>query len=179
MVDAPASILAPASATCLDDRARRVLEEACDRGLTLVTAEGCTGGFLASLLTDAPGLSQAFERGFVVGSDGARQDLLGVSAQVLAHDGAVSERTVRAMAEGALARSRADLSVAITGFLQAGAAADEPAGLIHFATARRGQGVLHRMLRFGDLGRTQLRLRAADIALQMLRDRMILAANAA
>jgi nicotinamide-nucleotide amidase len=175
MAEAPA----PALATALDDRARRVLEEACDRGLTLATAESCTGGLLASLLTEIPGLSHAFERGFVAGSDEAKHELLGVPTHVLDHDGAVSERTVRAMAEGALTRSRADVSIAITGFTETGAAADEPAGLVHFATTRRGQGTLHRILRFGDIGRAEVRLQAINIALQMLRDRMILAANAA
>lgn len=170
---------ASAPARTLDDLARRVLEEACDRGLTLATAENCTGGLLAALLTDLPGLSHAFERGFVANSEAALQDLLGVPAHVLDHDGAVSERAVRAMAEGALARSQADISIAITGFTSAGAAADEPAGLIHFATTRRGQGTLHRILRFGDIGRAQVRLKAIDVALRMLRDRMILAANAA
>ncbi len=149
------------------------------RGLTLATAESCTGGLLAYLLTEIPGLSQAFDRGFVANSDAAKQELLGVSDHVLDHDGAVSERTVRAMAEGALARSRADVSIAIAGFTEAGAAADEPAGLVHFATTRSGQGTLHRILRFGDIGRAQVRFKAMDVALQMLRDRMILAANAA
>lgn len=170
---------ASAPARTLDDLARRVLEEACDRGLTLTTAESCTGGLFASLLTDVPGLSHAFDRGFVANSDTARQELLGVPAHILHHHGAVSEPTVRAMAEGALARSHADVAIAIAGFTSAGAAADEPAGLVHFATARRGQGVLHRILRFGDIGRTQIRLKVAEVALQMLRDRMILAANAA
>ena len=111
-----AEALEPALPGWLDDLTIKVLEEACRRELMLATAESCTGGLLASLLTDVPGCSHAFERGFVTYSEEAKRDLLGVPAQVLKEDGAVSERCAVAMADGALANSKADIAIAVTGF---------------------------------------------------------------
>lgn len=174
-----AEALDPALPPALDELTRFVLREACDRRLKLVTAESCTGGLLASLLTDIPGCSHAFERGFVVYTDEAKQDLLGVPARILARAGAVSEEAARAMAEGAIANSRGDLALSITGFAERGPGPDEPAGLVHFACARRGRTTCHQVRRFGDVGRAEVRIRALETALQMLRDGMIGAADAA
>lgn len=156
--------------SALDELARVVLREACDRGMALVTAESCTGGLLASLLTDIPGMSHAFERGFVVYTHAAKHELLGVPADILETEGAVSERCARAMAEGALARSKGDVAVSITGFTEDGPG--QPAGLVHLAGARRSRPTRHRVLRLGDVGRAKVRLGSVQAALEMLRDQL-------
>jgi nicotinamide-nucleotide amidase len=161
----------------VDELAKLVLREACDRGLKLATAESCTGGLLASLLTDIPGLSHAFERGFVTYTDDAKHEMLGVSPEVLRTDGAVSERAAGAMAEGALGYSRADIAVSITGYAEAGP--ESEAGLVHFASARRNQPTSYELHRFGDVGRAEVRLQCLRVALGMIRDRMIRAAASA
>src|SRR4029453_810389 len=97
---------------------------------------GGPGGCVASVLAALPGLSHAFERGFVTYTHDAKREMLGVSDDILERDGAVSERCAVAMAEGALAPSRAHLALSITGFTEGGP--DQPAGLVHFACARRG-----------------------------------------
>jgi competence/damage-inducible protein CinA C-terminal domain len=161
-----AEALDPAVTPDIDRLAERVLGEACDRNLRLAAAESCTGGLLASLLTDLPGLSHAFERGFVVYTHEAKHEMLGVPLAVLDKDGAVSERCARAMAEGALAHSRADVAIAITGFAEGGPG--QPAGLVHFACARHGSPTHHRKEAFGEVGRAEVRLRALKTALEML-----------
>jgi nicotinamide-nucleotide amidase len=161
-----AEALEPAVPSDVDDLAGRVLREACDRDLTLATAESCTGGLLASLLTDLPGLSHAFERGFVTYTHAAKQEMLGVPQAVLDEDGAVSEPCAKAMAEGALAQSRAHVALSITGFTEAGPG--QPAGLVHFACARRGGPTIHRREAFGDIGRAEVRVAALRVALEML-----------
>lgn len=171
-----AEALDPAIPPNVEELAQSVLSEACDRGLLLATAESCTGGLLASLLTDIPGKSHAFERGFVTYTDEAKNELLGVPMEVLRADGAVSEAAARAMAEGALAGSRADIAVSITGFAEA--APDGPAGLVHFACARKGRPTLHREMRYGDVGRAEVRLKALDTALGMMRDQLAWARKA-
>lgn len=166
-----AEALDPAIPQSVDALAQLVLREACDRDLKLATAESCTGGLLASLLTDMPGQSHAFERGFVTYTHEAKHELLGVPMEVLETDGAVSERTARAMAEGAVACSRADLAAAITGFAEG--APGQPAGLVHFACARRHGPTRHKLVRFGDIGRARLRVKALEVALGMLRDQLL------
>lgn len=165
---AMAEALAPPLPDDIDQIAEAVLALACESGLMLATAESCTGGLLASLLTDIPGKSHAFERGFVTYTDAAKQELLGVPAGLLQAAGAVSEPCARAMAEGALAHARADIAVAITGFAEAGP--DQPAGLVHVACARRGGPTQHRVERFGAVGRAEVRLSALRVALSMLYD---------
>lgn len=156
----------------LDDLTKFVLREACERGAKLVTAESCTGGLLASLLTDIPGLSHAFERGFVTYTNEAKQQMLGVPAEVLETDGAVSERAARAMAEGAIAYSEGQIAVAITGYAEAPPEGGT-AGLVHFASAVRNGATEHEVHRFGDIGRADVRLKCLEVALGMMRDRMI------
>jgi len=166
-----AEALDPAIPASVDELAKFVLREACDRGLKLATAESCTGGLLASLLTDIPGLSHAFERGFVTYTDEAKQQMLGVPADILQTDGAVSEAAARAMAEGALAFSEASVAVSITGFAEGGPG--QPAGLVHFASARAGRPTRHRERRFGEIGRAEVRVRALETALGLLRDELL------
>lgn len=156
----------------LDLLTQQVLREASDRGLMLVTAESCTGGLLASLLTDIPGCSHAFERGFVVYTDDAKHELLDVPREVLDTDGAVSARAARAMAEGALAQSKGHIALSITGFAETGPGPDDEAGLVHFASARKGQPTVHLERHFGDVGRAQVRLGCLRTALEMMLDRL-------
>jgi nicotinamide-nucleotide amidase len=171
-----AEALEPALPSSIDELAKFVLKEACDRRLTLAAAESCTGGLLASLLTDIPGLSHAFERGFVVYTEDAKHELLGVAREILATDGAVSERAARAMAEGALGHSHADIAAAITGFTEG--APGETAGRVHLACVRRGRPTVHRRCDFGDVGRAKVRLGALEAALSMMRDQLTGAAAA-
>jgi nicotinamide-nucleotide amidase len=160
-----AEALDPAIPDDIERLAQEVLQAACDRELMLATAESCTGGLLASLLTDIPGKSHAFERGFVTYSDDAKHELLGVSRMILEDDGAVSEAAARAMAEGAIAASRADLAVSVTGFSEG-----PEAGLVHLACARRDGSTCHRLERFGDVGRAEVRLRALRVGLQLFQN---------
>ncbi|KTT68848.1 CinA family protein [Sphingomonas endophytica] len=147
--------------------ATRVLEAACARDLSIVTAESCTGGLLASLLTDVEGASHAFERGFVVYSSKAKCELLGIAAEQIDRCGAVSEDVARAMAEGALRHSDGDVALAITGFAGPGAPGDEP-GLVHLACRRRDGVTWHRECHFGDVGRGAVRGAALKVALELL-----------
>src|SRR5581483_5683317 len=99
---------------------RRLLQKAAERGLSLATAESCTGGMLASLLTDVQGVSHAFERGFVTYTHEAKNEMLGVPMDLIEEKGAVSKEVAIAMADGALACSRANIALAITGFADEG-----------------------------------------------------------
>jgi nicotinamide-nucleotide amidase len=129
-----------AMAAQIEAQAARLLEACRARGLKLATAESCTGGLLAAALTDVAGASAVVERGFVTYSNEAKNELLGVPAALFAQVGAVSEPVARAMAEGALAHAPVDVAVAITGIAgPGGGSAAKPVGLVHFATARRGE----------------------------------------
>jgi nicotinamide-nucleotide amidase len=140
-----------------------------EAGLMAATAESCTGGLIAALLTEIPGSSSVLERGFVVYSNAAKEELLGVPAEILAKHGAVSERTARAMAEGALAQSRAEVAVSVTGIAGPdGGTAAKPVGLVHFACARRGAPTVAREERFGDIGRDAVRLASVRVGLDLL-----------
>ncbi|MGF7147140.1 nicotinamide-nucleotide amidase [Sphingomonas zeicaulis] len=149
--------------------AAAVLEAACERSLRLATAESCTGGLIASLLTDVEGASHAFERGFVVYSEEAKCELLGVAPGEIDRCGAVSREVAIAMARGALAASHADIALAVTGFAGPAKPGDE-AGLVHFACAREGAPVVHREAHFGDIGRGPVRIECLRTALGMMRE---------
>ena len=152
----------------LEALAATVLAEAKAKGLRIATAESCTGGLIAGLLTEIPGSSEVFERGFVTYSNAAKAELLGVPEALLAAHGAVSEPVARAMAAGALRRSRAGLAVAVTGIAgPGGGTAEKPVGLVHIVAAKDGQ-TLHQEHRFGEVGRSQVRLRTAESALRLL-----------
>jgi nicotinamide-nucleotide amidase len=140
------------------------------RKATLVTAESCTGGLLAALVTEIPGSSHAFERGFVTYSNEAKTDLLGVGRETLARHGAVSEETARAMAAGALEKSSASLAVSVTGIAgPAGGTAEKPVGLVFLAcVGRAGPPALSR-LELGNRGRSAIRLAAVASALELVR----------
>jgi nicotinamide-nucleotide amidase len=150
-------------------RAADIVARYREAGLMAATAESCTGGLIAALLTEIPGSSSVLERGFVVYSNAAKEELLGVPAETLAKHGAVSERTARAMAEGALAQSRAEVAVSVTGIAGPdGGAAAKPVGLVHFACARRGAPTVAREERFGDIGRDAVRLASVRVGLDLL-----------
>ena len=159
--------LSPVLPDEVDRAARAVLQAACDRDLSLATAESCTGGLLASLLTDVEGVSGCFERGFVTYSEDAKTELLGVPKSLIDAHGAVSKPVAMAMAEGALRASRADIAAAGTGFAGPGAPHDEP-GRVHFAGARTGYPTRHREAHFGDIGRGPVRIECMRVALDML-----------
>lgn len=155
-------------AAALVDRAAALLAACRARGWMLATAESCTGGLVAALLTDVPGSSAAFERGFVTYSNAAKAEMLGVDPALIAAEGAVSEAVARGMASGALAHARADVAVSITGVAgPGGGTAAKPVGLVHFACARRGGGVVAVERRFGDMGRSAVRLASVAEALRL------------
>ena len=149
--------------------AAQVLDSCRAAGLMAATAESCTGGMVAAALTDIPGSSAVVERGFVTYSNEAKAELLGVPMALIVAHGAVSEPVARAMAEGALSHSRADIAVAITGVAgPGGGTAEKPEGLVHFACARLGQPTVHTGIEFGALGRDEVRHRSVLQALNML-----------
>ena len=127
----------------LDD-ARKVIDVCRAAGLKVATVESCTGGLLAGALTSIAGSSEVVERGFVTYSNEAKSELVGVPSALIDAHGAVSEEVARAMAEGGIARSRADLAVSITGIAgPGGGTAAKPVGLVHIAGARNGRDTLH------------------------------------
>lgn len=137
----------------------------------LATAESCTGGLIAGLITSVPGSSDILNCGFVTYSNDAKTRLIGVSAELITLHGAVSEEVARAMAEGALAHSGADVSIAVTGVAgPGGGTALKPVGLVHCAAARRGHTTLHRMLQLGEIGRENVRLQTVAAAIRMAYD---------
>jgi nicotinamide-nucleotide amidase len=159
--------LEPALPDHLDQQAERLMHRLCDQKLTVATAESCTGGMLAALLTDIEGAGHGFDRGFVTYTKESKAVLLGIEPAVLDHNEAVSEAVARSMAEGALARSKADMALGITGF--AGPAGkDHEEGLVHFALARRGGPTVHREEHFGAVGRGAIRVKSLKVMLEML-----------
>lgn len=159
--------LEPALPDHLDQQAERLMRRLCDEELTVATAESCTGGMMAALLTDIEGAGHGFERGFVTYTKEAKTELLGIEPSLLDHNDAVSEVVARAMAEGALKRSQADIALGVTGF--AGPAGpDHEEGLVHFALARRDGRTVHREEHFGALGRGAVRVKSLKTMLDML-----------
>ena len=157
----------------LIDAATLLLDRCAGRGLKVATAESCTGGLVAALLTEIAGSSAVIERGFVTYSNKAKTELLGVPGDLLADHGAVSEPVARAMAEGALQKSRANLTVSITGVAGPGGGTPmKPVGTVHFACARENHGLIHRREDFGEIGRAEVRLASVRTALGML-DQMV------
>lgn len=153
----------------LTDAATGLLDRYRAQDLRIATAESCTGGLVAGLLTEVAGSSAVMERGFVTYSNEAKSDLVGVPAALIAEHGAVSAPVARAMAEGAVAASRAHVAVAITGVAGPGGGSDaKPVGLVHFGLAREGRPTRHLERRYGDLGRSEIRLRAVADALRLL-----------
>lgn len=153
----------------LIDRAQALIDACRRRGIVLATAESCTGGLVAALLTEISGSSDVLDRGLVTYSNAAKHELLGVPERTIENHGAVSPETALAMAAGALAHSRANLAVAITGIAgPTGGSPEKPVGLVHFGIASLG-GASHTVeRRYGDIGRTNVRLASVGEALALI-----------
>lgn len=150
-------------------RAAALLDRCRTQGLKIATAESCTGGLVAALLTEIPGSSDVFERGFVTYSNEAKSEVLGVDAAVIARLGAVSREVAVAMAEGALAHSRAGVAVAITGVAgPGGGTPDKPVGLVYIAARTREGHQLVEECRFGAGSRGGIRRASVAVALTLL-----------
>ena len=148
--------------------ARLTLDEAQQKRLKIVTAESCTGGLIAGLLTEIPGSSATVERGFIVYSNRAKEEMLNVPGDLIADAGAVSEPVARAMAEGALDRALASLAVAVTGIAGPGGSEHKPEGRVCFALAATGRRTRTETVEFGAIGRAGVRRATVDHALDLL-----------
>ena len=159
--------LEPALPHELDCQAERAMRRLCDKGLRVATAESCTGGLLASLLTDIEGQGHGFDRGFVTYSGEAKQQLLGLTERLVAENQAVTAQVAKAMAEGALERCAADIALSVTGF--AGPAGDDhEEGLVFMAVARRGRPTIIEERHFGAIGRGPVRIAALKVLIGLL-----------
>lgn len=150
--------------------AEALLAELQRHALLIATAESCTGGLLAGVLTEVPGSSGMVERGLVTYSNAAKTELLGVTGDLIARHGAVSEEVARAMAEGALARTPAHIAVSVTGIAGPdGGSPEKPIGLVYVSVAAKGLATRTRECRFGDIGRRDIRLASVREALELAR----------
>ncbi len=150
-------------------QAAELLEACRARGITLATAESCTGGLVAAALTAVPGSSDVVERGFVTYSNAAKSEMLGVPVWLIERHGAVSEDVARAMAGGALTHSRASLAIAVTGVAGPdGGSAEKPVGLVHFAAGMRDAAISHERVLFGDLSRSEIRRLSVERAFRLV-----------
>ncbi|MFQ0814406.1 damage-inducible protein CinA [Brucella anthropi] len=162
------------SALIAEEKAVAVLDSCRKAGVMIATAESCTGGLIAGALTDIAGSSDVVDRGFVTYSNEAKAQMIDVPMELINRVGAVSKEVALSMAEGALARSYAGVTVAVTGIAGPGGGSDEkPVGLVHVASARKGHPTLHRECRFGPKTRAEIRhatvLAALDLVLENLR----------
>lgn len=148
--------------------AENLLQQLRAQNCTLATAESCTGGLVAALLTEISGSSDVFSHGFITYVNAAKISMLGVDAQLIDTHGAVSEEVARAMAEGAVRAAGANMAIAITGIAgPSGATVDKPVGLVHIACVREGFTTLHEVHHFaGD--RASVRLQAVSAALALV-----------
>jgi nicotinamide-nucleotide amidase len=161
----------PANLSDLGTLATSVLDAMKARNMMVATAESCTGGLIAGSLTDIAGSSAVVDRGFVTYSNEAKTDMLGVPARLIAKVGAVSKDVAIAMAEGALAKSKADIAVSVTGIAGPGGGSDEkPVGTVHIAVAVKNKPTRHLHCWFADNGRTSIRLETVQTALTALLD---------
>lgn len=145
-----------------------LIKQATALGVTIATAESCTGGMIAAALTDIPGSSAVVDRGFVTYSNRAKMDMLGVRSETLDTHGAVSEEVANEMAAGALNRGQVTLTVSVTGIAGPGGSEFKPEGRVCFGLARRGQQVITETIEFGAIGRDRVRAETRDHALNLL-----------
>jgi nicotinamide-nucleotide amidase len=158
----------------LDQRAAALLQQCRLRGEKIATAESCTGGMVASLLTSIAGSSDVFDCSFVTYSNEAKKRMLGVSQDIIADHGAVSRECALSMAHGAILQSAATLAVSITGIAgPGGGSVAKPVGLVYFACLRRNGTTRHREKRFGDIGRDAVRLASVEVALELLEGQVL------
>lgn len=149
--------------------AERLLADMRARAWKLATAESCTGGLVAALFTDVPGASDVFERGFVTYSNAAKVGTLDVDFETLLRHGAVSANVAREMAAGARRASAADVAIAVTGIAgPGGGTTEKPVGLVHIGLATPGNPPESREFRFGDIGRSVIRLKTVAETLEIL-----------
>ncbi|MDO5706903.1 MAG: CinA family protein [Paracoccus sp. (in: a-proteobacteria)] len=144
-----------------------VLTAARARGMMIATAESCTGGLIAGALTEVPGSSEAFDRGFVTYSNAAKIEMLGIRPETLHAHGAVSEQIAAEMAQGALTRSAADIAVSVTGIAGPGGSDHKPEGRVCFGLAT-ADGVRTETVEFGAIGRPNVRAATVRHALNLL-----------
>ena len=155
--------------TPLEAQATALIRLCTERGLTIATAESCTGGLIAGTLTEISGSSAVVDRGYVTYSNRAKTEMLGVPAELIQRVGAVSQEVALAMAAGALARSGSDLAVAVTGVAgPGGGSAEKPVGLVHFGIMRRGSPARHAVHVFADRDRSGVRFATVVEALKLL-----------
>ncbi|MGJ8618027.1 MAG: CinA family protein [Sulfitobacter sp.] len=147
--------------------AAQILQNAIEKSIMVACAESCTGGMVAAALTDLPGSSAMFDRGYVTYTNAAKMDLLNVSAQTLRDHGAVSEATAQEMAQGTLARSDAQIAVSVTGIAGPGGSDHKPEGRVCFGLATAGTCITETQ-EFGALGRDMVRIAARDHALTLV-----------
>ena len=151
--------------------ARAIIDLCTARQLKVAIAESCTGGLITGALTEIAGSSAVVDRGFVTYSDVAKTEMLGVPPELIARAGAVSQEVALAMVAGALARSGADIAVAVTGIAgPAGGTTEKPVGLVHFGAMRRGGPARHVVRTFPDHGRDAIRLAAVAEALGLIQE---------
>lgn len=150
-------------------KARELISSFTAKGLKVATAESCTGGLIIGSLTEISGSSAVVDRGFVTYSNEAKAELINVPMDLIIEYGAVSEQVARAMVDGALDNSNADIAVAVTGIAgPGGGSVEKPTGLVHFSAKRRGHNTLHERIVFGDTGRSQVRTKTVLHALNMM-----------
>lgn len=152
-------------------RAEALLEKASAAGVMVATAESCTGGMIAAAMTDVPGSSVIVDRGFVTYSNEAKAEMLGISMDDIERHGAVSETVATSMAEGALGRSNADMTIAVTGVAGPdGGTQEKPVGLVWFACASTWAPTLATSCQFDDNGRAYIRHHTVLYALEIMLD---------
>ena len=153
------------------DAAKTLLEICSRKKLTLATAESCTGGMVAAAISEIPGSSAVFDRGFVTYSNESKQQMLGVTPATIDVYGAVSTECAEEMAKGALAYASVDLAISITGIAgPTGALRGKPIGLVYFCAASRSGRVIAHDRKYGDIGRSKVRQQSVLQALAMLRE---------
>ncbi|MGI2032214.1 CinA family protein [Rhizobium panacihumi] len=155
----------------IEETATKIIADFTAKGLMVVTAESCTGGLIAGALTEIAGSSAVVDRGLVTYTNEAKADILRVSVDTLQKFGAVSRETALEMAAGALNASQAQVSVAVTGIAgPGGGSAMKPVGLVHLAASNRDGKMLHREMRYGDIGRSNVRLATVRTAFELLQE---------
>lgn len=149
--------------------AEEVVHLCTEKNVMIATAESCTGGLVAASITEISGASQVLERGFITYSDQSKTEMLGVMAITLRQYGAVSKDVALEMAHGAMARSEAGLSISTTGIAgPTGGTTGKPVGLVHFGGRHYKGAMIHREMKFGDIGRHEIRMRSVEVALEMI-----------
>ncbi len=158
--------------TDLTHLATDVLHLARAKGFKIATAESCTGGLIGATLTEIAGSSDVVDRGFITYSNDAKMEMLGVTPKALDTHGAVSEQVAAQMAQGALDRSNAQITVSVTGIAGPGGSDFKPEGRVCFGLAQDGYATATQTVEFGPLGRANVRMATVETALTWLQERL-------